>query len=310
MSSEDLFGNPIDTSKHVLIFADERKNVSNQWHYLGLVVIRAEKANYVLNILARHKTEHGVCDSELKFAALNKKGKGAKLNCAQAWLKELLYDHRSLFYFSVIGIDKNKLDFSYFGEGKEERGKYGNVYNRFFRTAVIGALKYFIGDGYPIVIDGIFHDSEGNLENHPYFSWHLPFVVSREESITCTTDRIYLINSNQSKEREFPRYCDLIQLTDLIVGSVSYCFDISNPHNLGQKKLSLLMLPLVQDIIESPWEDRAFAHVNKYSISFFPSRPITIDKYSGYEIKGQFYYNREIKLQNPSKIIKQIHLPI
>lgn len=277
---------------------------------MGLVVIRAEQVDDALNILARHKVEHGVCDSELKFANLNKKGKGAKLNCAQAWLKELLYDHRNLFYFSVIGIDKNKLDFSYFGEGKEEQGKYGNVYNRFFRMAVIGALKFFFNDEYPIVIDGIFHDSEGNLEYHPYFSWHLPFVASREELITCATDKIYLINSNQSKEREFPSYCNFIQLVDLIVGSVSYCFDYSNPHNLGQKKLALLMLPLVQDIIESPWEDRAFAHVRKYSISFFPSRPITVDKFSGYEIKGKFYYHREIKLQNPSKIIKQIRLPV
>lgn len=118
----DLFGNPVEVSKSITSFADERKNINDNWHYLGLVIIPTEKIPIVISKLKQHKKELGLCDSELKFTGLNLKEKGTKLECARRWLSELLYDPGNLFYFSILGLDKSKIDFSSFGPGETEKG--------------------------------------------------------------------------------------------------------------------------------------------------------------------------------------------
>lgn len=54
MARFDLFGEPM-IIRRLLIFADERKNINDRWHYLGLTIVPYNKLEYVLDILAKHK---------------------------------------------------------------------------------------------------------------------------------------------------------------------------------------------------------------------------------------------------------------
>jgi len=117
-------------------------------------------------------------------------------------------------------------------------GKYANIYNRFFRTTFLSGVKSFFAKYDKVIIKNIFHDSEGNLEQHDYFSWHLPWKIGKEEDkVFFKNGEIIFINSNSKKEFKYKKFSNFIQLIDVIIGSVSYCLDYPNPNNKGQEQL-------------------------------------------------------------------------
>jgi hypothetical protein len=174
-------------------------------------------------------------------------------------------------FFKVFGIDRSKLDFSFFGPSNGPIGTYANVYNRFFRTVLLGALNYFFPD-VPITIQKIFHDTEGNLQHHTYFDWHcIRKIGERDNRITFTCRRVKFVNSNHMVESQHPKASHVIQFTDLIVGSVTYCIHETNLQNKGQFKVSEKILPLVNNILTKPYDqNNSLGYYKKYDICHFP----------------------------------------
>lgn len=284
------------------IFADERKNINDRWDYIAILIVPGSNVEKALKILNKHRNEVGYYN-ELKFGKINKKPKGEKFKLARRWLQEIIRDgkeNRGIFYFNILGIDRNNLDFQYFGNGNTPKGKYANVYNKFFRTVFLSAIKSFFYKYNKIVIKGIFHDSEGNLETHKYFSWHLIWKIKQtEDKIQFENDRIVFINSDKNKEKtKYKKFSDFIQLVDLIVGSVSYCLDYSNPHNIGQKELAKIMLPLVDRVVNNPSnKNSSFGYFGKYRITFFPKQELTENDLYGNKLTGKIYTKRKIQLK-------------
>lgn len=288
MRDIDLFGNPLECRKALTLFADERKNINDTWHYLGLLIVPSYKLQRAIDCLVSHKKQFNLLDSEIKFSGMNAKGNGAKFKCAMRWINELVNDSAGLFYFSILGIDLSKLDFSYFGEGKDMGGeKYANIYNRFFRTNVIGAIKFFFPNT-PVLISGVYHDTEGNLENHDYFSWHLSSKTQDDPQIRVKNE-IQFVHSHPKKEVVHKEYSTFIQLVDLIVGSVSYCFDYISTKNKGQRCLAQTILPAVEEIVSGGWRRSP-----KSAVSFFPSQRISM--VDSIENRGLCYCSRPVKL--------------
>ena len=57
-------------------------------------------------------------------------------------------------YFNILYIDLKKLNFNIFGIDKDTT----NIYNRFFRTAILYGLNTYFKDE-KLVINEIFHDN-------------------------------------------------------------------------------------------------------------------------------------------------------
>jgi len=295
----DIFGNPILPKEvELYIFADERKKVNNRWDYIAILIIPADKISEALEILDRHRRETRY-NKEIKFTNVNKKAKGEKFELVKRWLKEIILDgqmRRGIFYFNILGIDKYYLNYEFFGNDNTPKGKYPNVYNRFFRTTFLSGVKSFFNEYDGILVKNIFHDSEGNLEHHEYFSWHLIWKVrQKEDKIHFENDEIIFINSDSEKEPKYKKFSNFIQLIDVIVGSVSYCLDYPSPNNKGQEQLAEIMLPLVDRLVNNPSnKNSSYGYFNKYKLSFFPKQKL---KNANINLPGEIYTKREIKLE-------------
>jgi len=257
----------------IFVFADERKNVIARWDYICLLIIPSDKFKSLFNDLIKARQE-AQYDYELSFSKLNKKGTGSKLDLANCWTDIIIDDatkHMDRIYFKIFGIDKAKLDFSFFGYKNTPDGKYANIYNRFFRTALLGSLNYFFPDK-PITVQRIFHDTEGNLQNHDYFDWHcIKKISDLNKRISFSCDRVIFVDSNHFKEKQFPTASHIIQLTDLIIGSVTYCIHETNLSNKSQYEIARKMLPLVNGILSNPYDkNSSLGYYRKYDICHFP----------------------------------------
>lgn len=113
-----------------------------------------------------------------------------------------------------------KLDKSFFGEDKTRN----NIYNRFYRTSILGQLKYFFKNK-NITIKEIFHDNSDDKKSHEYFPWNTPFKINNEENIYVEKELITFIDSDHKKyKQENSNYINshFIQFIDLILGATSY----------------------------------------------------------------------------------------
>lgn len=299
----DIFGDSISPKEiEIYIFADERKKINNQWDYIAILIIPSDKISKALEILKEHRQKIGY-NKEIKFSSVNKKAKGEKFELAKNWLLEIIKDgqeNRGIFYFNILGIDRNNLDFRFFGNDNTPKGKYANIYNRFFRTVFLSGVKSFFHDYDNIIVKNIFHDTEGNLESHKYFNWHLIWKVTKnEEKINFNNDEIIFLNSDPDKEQNYKEFSDFIQLIDIIVGSISYCLDYSNPNNMGQEKLGKIILPLVERLIyKSSNKNSKYGYFNKYKLSFFPKVKLNFNN----NLQSEIYTVREIALKNKNQL--------
>ena len=81
----------------------------------------------------------------------------------------------------------------------------------------LGLLRYCFPHG-PIRIKNIFHDTEGNLQDHEYFDWHVIQQASKEEPrVQFTRDKVVFVRSDPRHEQANPDASELIH-----VGSRNY----------------------------------------------------------------------------------------
>ena len=137
---KDLFGADIQGKEISLsIYCDERiidsqkhPNKEN-WIYIALLMVPDSKKSEVLDILYKHR-EINEYYRELKFHKLTSHS-STITRLAKLWLREIVNDTNKRFYFKVLGIKKDNLLFELFGADSTPKGKYANIYNRFFTAA-------------------------------------------------------------------------------------------------------------------------------------------------------------------------------
>jgi len=257
----------------VYVFADERKKIVDRWDYIGLALVAYADGQSLYDDLQRERRATGF-EGEMKFSSLHKKGIGSRVDTVLRWLRLIIDDsqmRRRRLYFSVTGIDNTMLDFRLFGPDGTPRGKYANVYNRFFRASLRGMLNYCFNSE-TITVRRIFHDTEGNLEQHDYFDWHLIREIAHGENrISFGDDRVRFVHSDTRKEKEHPRASEMIQLVDLLLGTITYAIHVTNPANRGQLKCAKLLLPWVREVLGNPYDPNGvFDQLRRFSVSHFP----------------------------------------
>jgi hypothetical protein len=219
---------------NLTVFCDERKMALNEdgegWWYICMLLIPfasvEDVISHLLDIREHHNFHGEMSFSDVKGLSRN----SPRTAVAKDWLQYLLRHSGIDVYWEVLGIATHNLDFSCFGPGDEPTGKYATVYNRFFRTALLFSINTYFKSYDQVIISHVFHDDEGNLQNHPYFHWHLPSVVA-DTRIQFLNEHIEFVSSDHKKEKIHKAESQVIQLADLLVGSVSQRLDQSS----GQK---------------------------------------------------------------------------
>ncbi|MDA8337741.1 MAG: hypothetical protein M0Z70_00385 [Nitrospiraceae bacterium] len=311
--SGTLFGSEATTNTEIKLqlFCDE--SGSNDWLYIGMLIVPKDIEPLLLNGLLNSRCGHpegskiwGQCspkcswhpknDTEVHYVEIEKSKD--KYFAAARWLHYLLTDK---IYFYVLGLDLKKLDKSQFGANKQ----HNNIYNRFFRTAILKSVKSYFHAYQSIRIEGIYHDNYTAFETDNYFPWHSIFWIdNRDDKVSLGTDSISFIDSDHRKSGN--EYSHFIQFIDLLLGCVNNCLDHTST-NVDKEALAEKCLPLIERLIEKPNnKNSSYKYVGRQKIEFFPKHDLRgLDETSleyKYKKMDCFYHKRHIKIKNKNQL--------
>ena len=290
---------------HLDLYVDESKNRKYKCgdkneiiDYIMIMAIPKDKKDELYSELNNSRClnekvkRYGYCENECKYHAENNceihykriETENIKYKIANKWI-DILFDNnfykKERIYFNILGIIESNLDTSKFGDEKQ----FGNIYTRFFRTALLRTLRIF--NQYDrIIVDHIYHDCTTEMENHKYFKTSAIKKVNLEEvskeyrKIIFNTDEIEFLDSDHRKSQNYES--QFIQFADLILGLT--CNVIHNEaSNSAKVKLTEKIYPLISRIVGKKTymnKNSGFNYFNKQIISFFPkmSKEKTLEK--------------------------------
>jgi len=260
---------------------------------------------------------HSDNDTEIHYKEVHKLN--ARYRIAQNWIRfikdEACSRHSKLLYINILGLNLSKMNLDLFGS---DSSRDLILYNRFYRTAIIGGLNYFFKHVNKISIETIYHD-KGSQEHHSLFPWHSIYRINLEnEKVTVNCDTIIFLDSDHRKsgagESQF------IQLIDLVLGATFV--GLHNPSEKYQKQMiGYTFKPTLEILLDRvknpatgvPW-GRYYPsnYYRGYQISFFPNNSQNFnDTDMHLDFNGRlteygfgqdnFYWNRPILLKDPEQ---------
>lgn len=244
-------------------------------------------------------------DCEIHYKKFRKNMSFSRRIISERWI-DLLVNNNKLssedekIYFNILFLDLEKLDSKFFGEDKTGN----NIYNRFYKTTIIGPMKYFFKNYNSITIKEIFHDNADDKKSHDYFYWHAPFTLDCEHNITVKNKEITFIDSNHRKyepTNENYKNATLIQFIDLILGCTSHAI-FRESKDMEKMRLYEKYYPLISRIWEHPRNKNSkYKYFRSQQVSIFPKDKITYytDLYGNIKRRpGKFH--RDIRLIEPN----------
>lgn len=294
---KNLFGNEnAQHPVHVNIYADEVQDrechfTRNLWNYIGIIV---ENLDHPLLDDIIYERFLGNFDKESPYYEKNNKivhwcqiRIADTKNIAKRWFEYILDPHKSRnkFYSYILGLNDSDL----IKEEFDTEDEFNSKYNRFFRTALIYALKTFF-TGKSIIVENIFHET-GQQQNNQYFPWHVIYSLGKDESISFNCDAITFL----PKDHKLDKRSNLIQLCDVVLGastSIIHGIDKSKSSKY-REELADLYLPLLKRLIENPNNKKSrYEYYKRIMIRFFPKESSNLGDIERY--KNQFYTNRNL----------------
>lgn len=319
----------------VNIYADEQTNLKYDGHnFLGIATLfipekqKPQVIRDLLNLRCLNKANHSgwhweyencpfkdLCN--IKYHTYN------NMEIHYNDLKSQYYSHREIskrwlryfinknlngspIPFNILYIDLTNLDIDVFGVEKWHL----NVYNRFFRSNLKFALKTFFLNEYDrVIVKNIFHDKSDGLQSHPYFSVKNPKKIEAELNKTLPSwkrielpQKVIFVDSNHKEEKVFKEDSQLIQLTDLVLGTISQNIFYTAKTEPLKKELAMIIRPVLEEFFENPYRGLYY----KRNISFFPKKPLehakqifqTLDGSIQVEFKRNLFY-RDITFKMP-----------
>jgi len=294
----DLFGDEIQQKcARINIYADEIQSkkcayTNDNWFYIGIIV--EDLDNPLLDDIINER----YCDNFDKkvpyFAKNDREIHWSEVNdidtknICKRWLKYMITTYKSekKFYAYILGINNSKLSKTEF----DDKNEFNSKYNRFFRSAVLYALKSFFSNA-RVIVKKIYHE-QGQQQNHKYFPWHSIYKIGRrDKNIQFKCDNVTFLPKDHRKDRR----SNIIQLCDLFLGvSTSILHGIKkSKRSVYREELANMFLPLFQKMVDEPYEENGvYAHSNRVMIRFFPkeqSSPLDLQRFV-----NQFYTKRRL----------------
>jgi len=306
----------------VEIFTDE--TYFENWRYIGIICLfvptkyKEKFINELINFRCPNrewfwnyetcsnnnkcsKHNHDMNNSEIHFKELNKASHNKKVIC-ENWLDFLMNYNQNkdsndddLIYFKILYLDLEKIDKSQFGVKSDNN----NIYNRFYRSMVIGARKFFF-TGQHFVIKEFFHDQASDKENHDLFPWHTPTKLNNSRDFNILNEEITFIDSNHKNYENIvdKQNSQLIQFADLILGSVTESI-FHKAKNKNKIYFSNYIFDLVKRLWNAPKNRNShYNYYRKMDISIFPRDKIMVQEDLFHELKqveGQFHRRLSIR---------------
>lgn len=243
-------------------------------------------------------------DCEIHYAKFRKGMSNSRKIISTRWIDFLVNNNKSSpenerIYFNILFLDLEKLDSKFFGEDKTGN----NIYNRFYKTAIIGPIKYFFKKYNNVSIKEIFHDNADDKKVHDYFYWHTPLTLDSEHNIIVKNKEITFIDSNHKK---YEPYCEnyknatLVQFIDLILGCTSHAI-----FRESEDKEKMILYEKYYPLISRLWKhpnnkNSEFNYFKSQQVSIFPKEKISyyMDLLGNVQRKhGEFH--RDVKLVEP-----------
>ena len=279
----------------VNIYADEiiSKNcpfTKNIWHYIGIIVEDIE--NPLLEDIKNERFYNNFDLNSPYFKKNNRIIHWSEINdidtkdICKRWFEYILDIGKSekKFYSYVLGINDSNL----IKEEFDLKEIFNSKYNRFFRSAILYAIKNFFPNN-KVIVKNIFHEV-GQQSEHSYFPWHCIYKI-REDNISFECNKIIFL----PKDHKCDDRSNLIQLCDAFMGSI-----VSIIHGIKESKRSKyreelmdLILPLVKRMIKEPENKNSrYKHANRIMIRFFPKK--RIESKDIRRKMNQFFTKREL----------------
>lgn len=257
---------------YIMILAVPKDKKENLYQKLNNARCLNERKN-IFDECKENCKFHNENNGELHYTEIQKKN--VKYKIANRWLDVLLnnnFNNEKSIYFNVFGIIESNLDIERFGKERQ----FGNMYSRFFRSALLRLLKMF-KDYDEIIIDNIFHDKTTEMETHPYFNKSAIRQIKTQQlfkddkKIFFRTNEIEFIDSNHNKGNKIDS--QFIQFVDIILGTSLNAIH-NTATNIAKKELSFKVKPLIERILSDTnifaKKNSHYNFFNKQSISFFP----------------------------------------
>jgi len=306
---KDLLGNISQKQPvHINIYADEVQNricpyTNNSWHYIGII---REHTQYPLLPYIIKTRFCGNLDRGSKYYSKNNKvihwnniRTADTKNVCKRWFEYILNPalSRNTFYSCILGLNNSYLNREEFNTEDEFNSKY----NRFFRSALLYAVKRFWGNRL-IIINNFYHE-QGQQEHSDVFPWHVIYKLKKQDGINFNCNEVtFLPKDHKEDERS-----NIIQLCDTVLGvstSIIHGFE-ENKSSKYRKALVDLYLPLLKRLMNNPKNTNShYEYYKRMMISFFPRERTTPDDVKRYT--NQFYCNRALRYeedQGPQELL-------
>ena len=294
----DLFGNEIeDVSVRINIYADEIQSkkcpyTQDDWFYIGIIV--ENENSQLLEDIKNIRYYNNFNETSSYFEKNNRIIHWVKVNDVDSknicmrWLEYILDPSKSekAFYVYVLGINNSKLNRDEFSD----RNKFNIKYNRFFRSAVLYAVKSYFPNKH-IIVKHIYHE-EGQQQKHEYFPWHcISKIETEEEHINFECDSITFLPKSHRENH----LSNIVQLCDLFLGVCTSTLHGIVESNRSKYKTELIdiFLPLFQRMINEPYnKNSSYAHANRLMIRFFPKEQTSFEDPGRF--RNQFFTKRRL----------------
>ena len=305
-------------SIRIKIFCDESATVEPPWLYFGLLLVPEFSEEALLQEILNRRCHSpsrqgnwGTCqpaclrhaknDTEVHFKEI-RPSKKYIYEVADRWLAYFLEEIDKVYLY-VLGVDLTRLDKRCFGDDRVR----DNIYNRFFRSALLVSAKSFFSAYDTIHVTKIVHDENPSLEDHPFFTWHTASTINEHDPrLRCEDVRVQFLDSDHRVSTD--PHSHFIQFVDLILNCVRCCRDYSPDSNELKTALVLKSHELVKRLIKSPSNVRSsYKYVGRLKIQFFPRHDVkSLNEGSlVYELKrfDSLYTNRELRIENRGQLL-------
>jgi hypothetical protein len=294
----DLFGTEIiEKPVRINIYADEVQSkecpyTKEKWHYIGIIVEDVENPLLDDIINERYCNNFDIKspfyvknDRIVHWSELN--GWDAK-NICKRWFEYILNPVKSekKFYSYILGINDSKLNRKEF----DPKGQFNSKYNRFFRSAVLYALKTFFPKK-KIIVENIFHET-GQQQQDEYFPWHCVYKIQKKEkNISFNFDKIIFLPKSHREDRR----ANLIQLCDIFLGVCTNIIHGIEKSRRSEYRIELidLFFPLFKRMINESYNKQSYyKHSGRIMTRFFPKENTIFGDIR--RLINQFYTERKL----------------
>ena len=237
---------------------------------------------------------HNINNTEIHFNQIREsRSSKSQIEISKSWLN--FFINKNLVYVSILYIDLNKLDLSFFGNERIN----ANIYNKFFRTIINYGLKCFFRSYEKINIKNIFYDKKRELERHYFFNnLNYDKIIYESEGNIQFEGKIHFIDSDHKLESEYKSESHLIQLIDIILGAVRQNVFFISKDRL-KNKVTRIIRGKLNELKKEYWSLKYF------KISFFPKNEIKsvtdLQNNKTYERNDEFYSLMDVELKMPAQ---------